>query len=267
MVEGGGLEIRCGGNVTVGSNPSSSPTTRPIATFPPRNTPLRTGRRETRYPSCMSKTKTYSGESIDVGWNESLCIHLAECGRSSGELFVGKRQPWCQPDLVAVDDVVSVVKRCSSGALSYTRKDGRAGEAPAERNEIVVSSRGPLYATGDLHLTGAPEDRSGVRFRAALCRCGQSKNKPFCDNTHEASGFSDHGAIGQTGDGFESEGGPLTLKPVKDGPLLVSGNLTLVAGTGRCAWRGTKAALCRCGASKNKPFCDGSHKAAGFQAE
>jgi CDGSH-type Zn-finger protein len=47
----------------------------------------------------------------------------------------------------------------------------------------------------------------------------------------------------------------------------VSGNLSLVAASGRVAWTGTKAALCRCGQSQNKPFCDGSHKAAGFVAD
>ena len=56
------------------------------------------------------------------------------------------------------------------------------------------------------------------------------------------------------------------IKPLIDGPLLMQGNLTIRAGSGRVAWEGTKAALCRCGASKNKPFCDGSHKEAGFKS-
>jgi CDGSH-type Zn-finger protein len=57
----------------------------------------------------------------------------------------------------------------------------------------------------------------------------------------------------------------LTVKPLADGPLLVNGNLTIRAGTGRVAWQGTTVALCRCGASKNKPFCDGSHREVGFK--
>ncbi|MEA3301973.1 MAG: CDGSH iron-sulfur domain-containing protein, partial [Pseudomonadota bacterium] len=61
-------------------------------------------------------------------------------------------------------------------------------------------------------------------------------------------------------------GGKLSIKPLPDGPLLVKGNLTIVSGTGRIAWRGSDTALCRCGASKNKPFCDGSHKKAGFKS-
>ena len=59
----------------------------------------------------------------------------------------------------------------------------------------------------------------------------------------------------------------MAIKGLKNGPLLVSGNLSIVSGSGRVAWKGTKAALCRCGNSKNKPFCDGAHTAAGFEAD
>jgi CDGSH-type Zn-finger protein len=60
--------------------------------------------------------------------------------------------------------------------------------------------------------------------------------------------------------------GPLKVDPAVNGPLVVSGNLEICAGTGRTVARVTKTALCRCGHSKNKPFCDGSHVAAGFRS-
>ena len=61
----------------------------------------------------MSKKKTlYTGKEVDVEWDGKLCIHIGECGQSEGDLFVGGRNPWCQPDLTTVDDVVDVVKRC-----------------------------------------------------------------------------------------------------------------------------------------------------------
>ena len=106
----------------------------------------------------------------------------------------------------------------------------------------------------------------GVSFRAALCRCGQSQRKPFCDNSHDAAGFKDSGAVGETGEGLTAEGGRLEIKPVKDGPLKVTGNLTLIAGSGVERWRGAQTWLCRCGGSKNKPFCDGTHKKIGFKS-
>jgi CDGSH-type Zn-finger protein/uncharacterized Fe-S cluster protein YjdI len=208
----------------------------------------------------------YPGDEVVVEWDGRLCIHVGECSRAEGELFVGGRKPWCQPNLVSIDEVVEVVERCPTGALVYRRADGKA-EKVSDRNTVVVSNNGPLYLRGELEIEGAGDDMPGVRFRAALCRCGESKNKPYCDNSHEAAGFVDRGAIGERGDGYEAPGGPLKIQPMKDGPVVVSGNLEMVAGSGRVAWRGTKAALCRCGASDNKPFCDGSHRGAGFTSD
>jgi CDGSH-type Zn-finger protein len=64
-----------------------------------------------------------------------------------------------------------------------------------------------------------------------------------------------------------AEGGTLTIRRAPNGPLLVAGNLSIVASSGRVAWQGENAALCRCGHSNNKPFCDGAHKTAGFEAD
>ncbi len=213
------------------------------------------------------KKKQYPGKDVDVQWDGRLCIHIGECGRSKGDLFVGGRDPWCQPDVTDVDNVVDVCKRCPTGALTYTRHDGGEEETPAAKNTVVVANNGPLYLQGELHIDGAAEDMEGVKFRAALCRCGLSKNKPFCDNAHEEGGFVDRGAVGETGDGNGGAAGPLLVKRIANGPLLVNGPFEIVTSSGRVAWSGWKAALCRCGLSKNKPFCDGAHRAGGFEAE
>ena len=212
------------------------------------------------------KKVDYPGEEVSVEWDGRLCIHVGECGRAQGELFVGGRQPWCQPGLVSVEEVVEVVERCPTGALTYRRAYGEGERAP-ERNTIVVSNNGPLYLRGDLEIDDVGDDMPGVRFRAALCRCGESKNKPFCDNSHEEAGFVDRGAVGERGDGCEEPVGPVKVQAMKDGPVVISGNVEMIAGSGRVAWRGTKTALCRCGASANKPFCDGSHRKVGFTSD
>jgi CDGSH-type Zn-finger protein/uncharacterized Fe-S cluster protein YjdI len=211
------------------------------------------------------KIVEYPGKAIDVRFDGRLCMGVGECGRSEGPLFEGGREPWCVPDGVDVADVREIVERCPSGALTYVDKSGTPEQAPAV-NSCAVAPDGPLYFTGDLAIEGAPEDMPGLSFRAALCRCGASKNKPFCDNSHVEAGFKDTGAVGQKGPGLEHEGGELTISPRPDGPLLVTGNLTLRAGAGRVAWQGTRVPLCRCGASKNKPFCDGTHKEIGFKS-
>jgi CDGSH-type Zn-finger protein/uncharacterized Fe-S cluster protein YjdI len=213
------------------------------------------------------KVHTYPGEHADVRWDGRLCIHVGECTRASGELFVGGREPWCEPDLADAEEVADVVARCPTGALTFTNKGNQPDESAPSINTITVSNNGPLYVRGNLDIEGAEDDMTGVRFRAALCRCGESQNKPFCDNSHEEAEFRDRGAIGESGPGTEIDGGQLNVKRAPNGPLLVSGNVTLITGSGREAWKGTKAALCRCGVSENKPFCDGSHRAAGFEAD
>lgn len=213
------------------------------------------------------KTFTYDGDETTVKWDGRLCIHYGECGRASGDLFVGGRQPWCQPNLSNDEEVRDVLLRCPTGALSATFADGSVLEAGTEENQLSVTQSGPLYISGALKIENAPDDMPGTRFRAALCRCGASKNKPFCDNSHTAAGFSDSGAVGESGTGHSIEAGELSIKPLTDGPLLVNGRLTIFASSGRKAWMGDKAALCRCGASENKPFCDGSHRKVGFKSD
>ncbi len=212
------------------------------------------------------KIHSYPGKEVDVQWDGRLCIHVGECGRAEGGLFVGGRNPWCQPDLVGVEEVAEVVRRCPTGALTYTLRSGDEGEQAATENRAVVSQDGPVYLEGDLRFENPAEDMPGTRFRAALCRCGASQNKPFCDNSHRKVEFRDSGAIGRSGETLSEKGGSLEIDPRPNGPVIVRGNLTMVSGAGRTAWSGTMAALCRCGASKNKPFCDGTHGKIGFEA-
>ncbi len=212
------------------------------------------------------KTRSrYTGDKVNVEWDSRVCIHIGECGRAKGDLFVAGRKPWCVPDLVSPDEVIHVVERCPTGALTYHFNDSSAAEQPAEKNTVTVAYNGPYFIRGDLRFELAPEHQPRRVFRAALCRCGRSKNKPFCDNSHEEAGFRDFGAVGETGELLGELGGPLRINPLKNGPLMLTGNATIHASSGRAAWTGTQVALCRCGGSNNKPFCDGSHARAGFK--
>jgi len=207
----------------------------------------------------------YEGMKIRVVYDAKLCIHAAECGRSAGALFEGKRDPWCDPDAVEADEAAEIVTRCPTGALSFERKDGGPAEAAPSDNTVAIAPDGPLYIRGDLVIEGT--NGQGVTTRVALCRCGASKNKPFCDNSHRDAGFADPGPVGEAGKGRPGPGGTLEIKGAKNGPLLLSGNVVIRSGSGRIAWEGTKCALCRCGQSSNKPFCDGAHAKAGFEAD
>ena len=212
------------------------------------------------------KVFTYKGKDIDVDWDGRLCIHMGECGFAEGDLFIGGREPWCQPDLTSVENVIDIVKRCPTGALVFRVKDGSCKEVVDNENNIMVTYNGPYFIRGEIELADTPEGMEGISHRVALCRCGLSANKPFCDNSHLEANFEDYGAVGECGAGIKSTGGPLKIVSMQDGPLFVSGNVSLKASSGRTAWQGDKLALCRCGASKNKPFCDGSHKSIDFKS-
>lgn len=208
----------------------------------------------------------YPGKEATVSWVGPLCIHVGECGRAKGDLFVGGRKPWCQPDLTTNEEVADVVSRCPTGALTVDFADGSAAEQHEAINTVTVAYNGPLFVRGQLAIDNAPADAPGVAFRAALCRCGKSRNKPFCDNSHEKEGFTDYGAVGETGMDEAGNGGELTIKPTTDGPLIFNGHLTIRNSSGRDAWHGNRVALCRCGESANKPFCDGAHKQVDFKS-
>ena len=104
--------------------------------------------------SGKKKTYKYTGEKIEVTWDGRLCIHVQECTRAKGELFKSKRDPWGEPDRGEPDYVAEVVRRCPTGALTYTRKDGDEEESAPASNTVVVSNNGPLYAEGDLQVDG-----------------------------------------------------------------------------------------------------------------
>jgi CDGSH-type Zn-finger protein len=169
--------------------------------------------------------------------------------------------PWIKPDAAGPEAVMAVVEKCPSGALRYAPGAGAEAEQPPTVNTVRVWENGPLAFHGELDIKG---DTSS--FRATLCRCGLSKRKPFCDHSHAEGGFTATGepATGET-PALAVRNGPLKITPQPDGPLLVEGALEICAASGRTISRTTKTWLCRCGQSCNKPFCDSSHRRAGFK--
>ena len=132
-------------------------------------------------------------------------------------------------------------------------------------NTAFTAPNGPLIATGDLQIhTDAAEPVS--QPRASLCRCGASANKPFCDGSHRTSGFTDAGeAVPEENIVELTVTGPVVFSPLPAGPLLAAGPLTVQNAAKVIIATTTDTAFCRCGASANKPYCDGSHSRIGFK--
>ena len=205
------------------------------------------------------------GREVTVTFDGARCIHARRCVLGRPDVFVaGAERDWIRPDAAPAEAVLHIGRLCPSGAIRVARNDGSEdAQAAPMVNTLRVLENGPLAIEAALHLRGAPQPSP----RAVLCRCGASASKPFCDGSHAAAGFV---ATGEP-ESLESRAldgrdGTVNLVPQENGPLLVEGNLEIVSGTGRTINRVRKAFVCRCGASANKPYCDGSHNAAGFSA-
>jgi CDGSH-type Zn-finger protein len=211
----------------------------------------------------MSDIEEYKGQRVIVVNDGERCIHSRYCVLNLDTVFKPNVDgPWIDPDGAAREAVIAVVEKCPSGALRYKPLGDAAPEQPPTVNTVRVWENGPLAIHAELDVAG---DTS--TFRAVLCRCGASKNKPYCDHSHVDAKFT---ATGEPESKEEktlaAKDGPLIVNPTKDGPLMVEGNLEICAASGRTISRDTKVFLCRCGHSADKPYCDGSHKQAGFIA-
>jgi CDGSH-type Zn-finger protein/uncharacterized Fe-S cluster protein YjdI len=212
------------------------------------------------------KILIYSGKDIEVSYDVNRCIHAGECVRGLSAVFDPKAKPWIKPDGAPADEVAEVISRCPTGALQYTRLDGQPGETVPRENSITVAADGPLYCRGQVRILDGGGNQLLESTRIALCRCGASKNKPYCDGSHDGIAFEDDGNVSDPTSVAleENEGVSLEVSCFDNGPFGVSGKLKMVDAFGDTAAQGNSTYLCRCGGSSNKPFCDGTHKRIGF---
>lgn len=213
------------------------------------------------------RARSYEGSEITVRYDVDRCIHAAECVRGLGRVFDPDARPWVDPDGASADEIVEVVSRCPTGALSYVRPEEQSGAHPAVPTpaELSVCPDGPIYAHGEFALLTVGGAPAGRETRLALCRCGASANKPFCDNSHVEAGFEDPAEFQRDSAADPAAADVVTMTVLPNGPVLLRGSFILTGADGACEFRGDKAALCRCGESANKPFCDGAHSRVGFQ--
>ena len=122
--------------------------------------------------------RAYAAPEVTVFYDRGRCRHYAECVRGLPQVFDPTRRPWIRADLADADAVAEVVRRCPTGALHY-RLAADAPEEPTYPTTIAQDSRGPLMVRGELVLDTAEGPLRETR--AALCACGRTQNRPFCD--------------------------------------------------------------------------------------
>jgi uncharacterized Fe-S cluster protein YjdI/CDGSH-type Zn-finger protein len=144
-------------------------------------------------------TRTYAGDAIEVLWEPRLCIHVRKCVRALPQVFNPEARPWVAADAAEADAVAATVESCPTGALRYRRLDGGPQERPQAETTVEPRPNGPLFVRGNLRIVDPDGRLIREDTRVALCRCGASENKPFCDGSHRRIGFTTAATVADDG--------------------------------------------------------------------
>ena len=129
------------------------------------------------------KRQSYAGAEITVHDNRSICAHAGRCTEGLPAVFRMKQEPWIDADGAKADEIIALVKQCPSGALSFSVR-GVEHQHQQTVPGITVARGGPYVVTGSVELVDVSRADGASEQQCTLCRCGASKNKPFCDGAH-----------------------------------------------------------------------------------
>ena len=133
--------------------------------------------------------REYQADRIRVRWDSSLCIHTARCINRAPTVFDPRRRPWVALAGADPDEVATAVSACPTGALGFERLGEDGSDERDEEAVVEVRPNGPYYVRGPFTVMNAEGEVVGRGPRLALCRCGNTENAPFCDNSHLRVGF------------------------------------------------------------------------------
>ncbi|WP_394992060.1 (4Fe-4S)-binding protein [Emticicia sp.] len=130
-------------------------------------------------------TKKYSNGEVTVVWQPHLCIHSTICFRGLPNVFDPRKRPWITPENADSEVIMKQIDSCPSGALTYMRANIDQENAIIDNETIVETTQnGPLLVYGNISIKDSSGNLTKKHKVTALCRCGASKNKPFCDGSH-----------------------------------------------------------------------------------
>ena len=138
----------------------------------------------------LNRRIDYVGEQITIHDNREICAHAGFCTDKLSSVFRMKHEPWIDPDGATTESIIDTIKKCPSGALSYSIK-GVEYRDQERVPAITVIKDGPYFVTGGFKLQDEPLAEGASEEHCTLCRCGGSKNKPFCDGSHWNIEFKD----------------------------------------------------------------------------
>jgi CDGSH-type Zn-finger protein len=136
------------------------------------------------------KNVSFEGKNITIHDNRSICAHAGYCTDSLASVFRMNEEPWINPDAASIEHIIAAIRNCPSGALSYSIDDADSHQSESDP-EILIAPNGPYVVSGGIELSDTARGEGVSKNEYTLCRCGSSKNKPFCDGTHWYIKFSD----------------------------------------------------------------------------
>ena len=136
-------------------------------------------------------TKEYMNGDLVVVWKPKSCIHSGICVKTLPEVYKPDEKPWISPENASIDALKAQIDKCPSGALSYYTKGGTQESQTAAVTKIEVASGGPLLVSGEIEIKGTDGEVVRKKRTTAFCRCGATKNKPYCDGSHKLVDFTD----------------------------------------------------------------------------
>ncbi len=138
-----------------------------------------------------SLKKKYTKDNLTVVWQPDLCIHSKQCFKGLPHVFNPANKPWINMDAESVERIKTQVDKSPSGALSYVVDGGDEipDNSTLESLVIDISENGPILIKGPVNIKYKGKEEIKESKTIALCRCGESAKKPFCDGTHRRKGF------------------------------------------------------------------------------
>ncbi len=146
------------------------------------------GADDTCPPAYAESAKSLGGVGLTISDDRSLCVHAKFCFSKTANVW---KQAKDTADEAVATQLVSMIQRCPSGALTVRYSDDDVDYEDQTSQTVAVIDNGPLWVIGGIPIMLADGTQLEPRNRVTLCRCGQSATKPLCDGTHHKVEFFD----------------------------------------------------------------------------
>jgi len=144
------------------------------------------------------KVKSYTNGEITVYWQAEKCIHSANCIIGDPKIFSAQKRPWINMEGADSEEAIKIIDTCPSRALLYLKNEKAPSAEKIETHgssgnaSVQILKNGPALISGDFILKDADNKHIEIKTEvAAICRCGASRRKPFCDGSHVKIDFQD----------------------------------------------------------------------------